>query len=76
MNEKKKRRASAQKADTSMQSEQEQPLMAEEPVKADDDAPMEEVEVNQEEAETALIEDGEKPIDYDIDEYLDDPSKY
>ena len=50
--------------------------MPEEPVKADDDAPMEEVEVNQEEAETALIEDGDQPLDYDIDEYLDNPSKY
>ena len=67
MNEKKKRRASAQKADTCMKSEQEQPLMAEERVKAADDEPMEVDQIHQEEAETALIEDGDQPLDYDID---------
>ena len=46
LNERKRRRVSAQKADINVESVQEQPLMVEKPVKADDDAPMEEVEVN------------------------------
>ena len=49
LNEKKKRRASAQKADT-MESEQEQPLMVERPLKAADDEPMEVDQIHQDEA--------------------------
>ena len=75
LNEKKKRRASAQKADT-MESEHKQPFMIERPLKAADDDPMKVDQIHQEEAETALIEDGEQPLDYNIDEYLDDPSKH
>jgi len=61
LNEKKKRRASAQKH--------------EKPLKANGDEPMEVDEIRQEEAETALIEDDDQGSDYDVDEYLDDPSK-
>ena len=59
-----------------MQSEQEQPLMIERPLKTADDEPMEVDQIHQDEAETALIEDGEQQLDYDIDDYLDDPSKH
>ena len=47
----------------------------EKPLKANDDEPMEVDEVNQEVAETALIEDDDQGSDYGIDEYLDDPNK-
>ena len=47
----------------------------EKPLKANDDEPMEVDEVHQEVAETALIEDDDQGSDYEIDEYLDDPSK-
>ncbi len=63
LNEKKKIRASAQKAGM------------EKPLKAIDDEPMEMDEIRQEVAETALIEDDNQGSDYEIDEYLDDPSK-
>ena len=36
---------------------------------------MEVDEIHQEEAETALIEDDDQGSDYDVDEYLDVPSK-
>ena len=67
LNEKKKRSASAKKADTIMQSEQEQPLMIERPLKTADDEPMEVDQIYQDESETALNEDGDQPLDYDID---------
>jgi hypothetical protein len=66
LNEKKKRRASAQKADTSM----------EKPLKANDDEPMVVDNIHQEEVETALIYEDDQGSDYEIDEYLDDPSKH
>ena len=75
LNEKKNRRASAQKADTSMKLVQEQPLMVEKPLKANDDEPMEVVEIRHEDANTALIDEEDQGIDYDINQYLDDPSK-
>jgi hypothetical protein len=62
LNEKKKRRAEAQKL--------------EKPLKANGDEPMEVDEIRQEEAETALIEDDDQGSDYEVDEYLDVPSKY
>ena len=62
LNEKKKRRASAQKH--------------EKPLKANNYVPMEVDEIRQEEAETALIEDDDQGSDYDVDEYLDDPTKH
>ena len=65
MKEKKRRRVAAQKADTSI----------EKPLKANDDDPMEVDEIRQEVAETALIEDDYEGSDYEIEEYLDDPSK-
>ena len=37
---------------------------------------MEVDDFRQEEAETALIEDDDQGSDYDVDEYLDDPSKH
>ena len=67
LNEKKKRKASTQKADTSMESEQKQNFMVERPLKDADDEPMEVDQIHQEEAETALIDDGEQAIDYVID---------
>ena len=76
LNEKKKRRASAQKADTSRESEQKQPFMIEMPLKAADDEPMEVDQIHQDEAETDLIDYVDQPLDYEIDEYLDDPSKH
>jgi len=65
LNEKKKRRASAQKHEKPLKSNGDEPL----------DEPMEVDEIRQEEAETALIEDDDQGSDYDVDEYLDDPSK-
>jgi hypothetical protein len=62
LNEKKKRRASAQKH--------------EKPLKANNEVPMEVDEIRQEEAETALVEDDDQGTDYEVDEYLDVPSKY
>jgi hypothetical protein len=62
LNEKKKRRAFAQKL--------------EKPLKANNEVPMEVDEIRQEEAETALIEDDDQGSDYDVDEYLDVPSKH
>lgn len=62
LNEKKKRRASAQKH--------------EKPLKAKNDVPMEVDEIRQEEAETALIEDDDQGSDYEVDEYLDVLSKH
>ena len=59
-----------------MESEQKQPYMIERPLEAADDEPMEVDQINLDEAETALIEDGDQPLDYDIDEYLDDPIKH
>ena len=76
LNEKKRRRASAQNADINIESIQEQPLMVEKPVKADDDAPMEKVKVYHEDADTAIMKEDDLGIDYNIDEYLDDPSKH
>jgi hypothetical protein len=75
LNEKKKRRASAKKADTSMELVQEQPLMVEKPLNVYDDEPMEVDKIRQEQADTALIEEDDRGSDYEIDEYLDDPSK-
>ena len=57
LNEKKKRRASTQKANAIMQNEEEQPLMAEKSIKSQNDAPMEEVEVNHEDANTAIMQE-------------------
>ena len=48
----------------------------EKPLKAKDVARMEVDEIRQQEAETALIEDDDQGSDYDIEEYLDDPSKH
>ena len=50
--------------------------MVEKPVKADDDAPLEEVEVNHEDADTAIMQEDDQRSDYNIDEYLDNPSKH
>ena len=50
-----------------MESEQKQPFMIESPLKAADDEPMEVDQIYQDEAETALNEDGDQPLDYDID---------
>jgi hypothetical protein len=71
VNEKKRRRASAQKADISIVKEQEQPF-----IKADVDAPMEVVEVNHEDADTAIMQEDDQGIEYNIDEYLDDTCKH
>jgi hypothetical protein len=64
-NQKKRRRASSQKLDTSM----------DKPSKTIDDEPIEVDEICQEEAEAALIEEDDQGSDYEIDEYLDEPSK-
>ena len=50
--------------------------MVEKTVKADDDAPMEKVKVYHEDADTAIMKEDDQGIDYNIDEYLDDPSKH
>ena len=76
LNEKKKRRASAQKADANCEVVPELSLIIEKPLKADDDVPMEVDEIRQEDANTALVEEEDQGIDYDINQYLDDPSKH
>jgi hypothetical protein len=76
INLKKKRRASAQKADISIESEQEQPLMVEQALKADDDAPMDVDQIRQEEADTAVMQEDDRGSEYNIDDYLDDHSKH
>jgi hypothetical protein len=76
LNEKKKRRASAQKANAIMQNEEEQPLMADKSIKSQDNAPMEEVEVNHEDANTAIMQEDDQGSEYNIDEYLDVTSKH
>jgi hypothetical protein len=76
LNEKKKRRASAQKADAIMQYEEEQPLMAEKAIKSQDDAPMEEVEVKHEDANTAIMQEDDQGSEYNIEEYLDATSNH
>jgi hypothetical protein len=65
LNEKKKIRASAQKAHAIMESEQEKPLMAEQAIKVDDNALMEVDDIHKEEES-----------EYNIDEYLDDHCKH
>ena len=50
--------------------------MVEKTVKANDDAPMEKVKVYHEDADTAIMKEDDQGIDYNIDEYLDDPSKH
>ena len=76
LNEKRRRRASAQNADINNGPLQELPLMVEKTVKANDDAPMEKVKVYHEDADTAIMKEDDQGIDYNIDEYLDDPSKH
>jgi hypothetical protein len=73
---KRQRRAFASRAEATREPEPGHPLMIVEPLKADEDVAMdeEEDEIHQEDANTALVED-DQGIDYDIDQYLDDPSK-
>ena len=73
---KKKRRASAQKAEVRMESVNEQALMAGKVLKEGEDAPIDEVEVSNEEAEAALLQGDDQGSDYNIDEYLDATSKH
>ena len=50
--------------------------MAEEPVKEDVEEPMEVDEIRLEGVDTAVMQDDDQPLDYNIAEYLDDPSKH
>jgi hypothetical protein len=54
----------------------EQFSMVEKPVKADDDMPMEEVDVNHLDTDIAMIQQDDRESEYNIDDYLDDPSKH
>ena len=76
LNEKKKRRVSAQQADSNTMEVHEQFSMVEKPVKADDDMPMEEVDVNNLDTDIAIIQQDDRGSEYNIDDYLDDPSKH
>ena len=55
---------------------QEQPLRVEQPIKEDVEEPMEVVEIPQEGGDPAVKQDDDQPLDYNIDEYLYDPSKH
>ena len=59
-NRSKKRRASAQRAKISKESENEQALMANKVLKEDDNAPNNEVKVSNEDAETAFVQDDDQ----------------
>ena len=50
--------------------------MAEKAIKSHDDAPMEEVEVNQKDVDTAIMQEDDQGSEYNIDEYLDATSKH
>ena len=76
LNEKKKRRACAQKIEVSMESVDEQALMAGTVLKEGEDAPADGVEVGNEEAESVLMQGDDQGSDYNIDEYLDATSKH
>ena len=75
LSEKKRKRAEAQKAEASREPEPEQPIMAEEPVMEDVEEPMEVDEIRLGGDDTAMVQDDDQPLDYNIAEYLDDPSK-
>ena len=75
LNEQRKRRAAAQRADASREAEL-HPLMAATALKEEVKEPMEVDEIHQEDAHTALVEEDDQGSDYDVDQYLDDPSKY
>jgi hypothetical protein len=59
-----------------MESVNEQALMAGKVLKEGEDAPIDEVEVSNEEAEAALLQGDDQGSDYNIDEYLDATSKH
>jgi hypothetical protein len=60
----------------SVESVQEQPVMFENPPKAYDEAPKKEVEVTNEDADTAIIQEDDRGSEYNIEEYLDATSKH
>ena len=50
--------------------------MFEIPPKAYDDAPMKEVEITHEDADTAIMQEDDRGSEYNIEEYLDATSKH
>jgi hypothetical protein len=50
--------------------------MAEKAIKSRDYAPIEEVEVNQKDVDTAIMQEDDQGSEYNIDEYLDATSKH